>query len=81
MSLVPDRYIRKQTLTNGERYITEELKNLENQILGAEEKVINLEYNVFVEVRDKIEAQVERIQKSAEIVATLDTLVLTGNSS
>ena len=74
MSLVPDRYIRKQTLTNGERYITEELKNLENQILGAEEKVINLEYNVFVEVRDKIEAQVERIQKSAEIVATLDTL-------
>ena len=74
MSLVPDRYIRKQTLTNGERYITEELKNLENQILGAEEKVINLEYNVFVEVRDKIEAQVERIQKSAEVVATLDTL-------
>ena len=61
MSLVPDRYIRKQTLTNGERYITEELKNLENQILGAEEKVVNLEYNVFVEVRDKIEAQVERL--------------------
>ncbi len=74
ISLVPDRYIRKQTLTNGERYITEELKNLENQILGAEEKVINLEYNVFVEVRDKIEAQVERLQKSAGIVATLDGL-------
>ena len=62
MSLVPDRYIRKQTLTNGERYITEELKNLENQILGAEENVINLEYNIFVEVRDKIEKQVERLQ-------------------
>ena len=74
VSLVPDRYIRKQTLTNGERYITEELKNLENQILGAEEKVVNLEYNVFVEVRDKIEAQMERLQKSASIVAMLDSL-------
>ena len=74
ISLVPDRYIRKQTLTNGERYITEELKNLENQILGAEEKVVNLEYNVFVEVRDKIESQVERVQKTAGIIATLDTL-------
>ena len=74
ISLVPDRYIRKQTLTNGERYITEELKNLENQILGAEEKVINLEYNVFAEVREKIEAQIERVQKSAGIVAMLDGL-------
>ncbi len=74
ISLVPDRYIRKQTLTNGERYITEELKNLENQILGAEEKVINLEYNVFAEIRDKIEAQIERVQKSAGIIATLDGL-------
>ena len=74
IGLVPDRYIRKQTLTNGERYITEELKNLENQILGAEEKVVNLEYNVFVEVRDKIEAQVERLQKSAGIIAMLDGL-------
>ena len=74
ISLVPDRYIRKQTLTGGERYITEELKNLENQIIGAEEKVVNLEYNVFVEVRDKIEAQIERVQKSAGIIATLDCL-------
>ena len=74
MSLVPDRYIRKQTLTNGERYITEELKNLENQILGAEERVINLEYNVFVEVRNKIEAQIARVQNAAGIIATLDTL-------
>lgn len=74
ISLVPDRYIRKQTLTNGERYITEELKNLENQILGAEEKVINLEYNVFAEIRDKIEAQIERVQKSAGIIAILDGL-------
>ena len=74
MSSVPDRYIRKQTLTNGERYITEELKNLENQILGAEERVINLEYNVFVEVRNKIEAQIARVQNAAGIIATLDTL-------
>ena len=74
ISLVPDRYIRKQTLTNGERYITEELKNIENQILGAEEKVVNLEYNVFVEVRSKIEAQIERLQKSAGVVAMLDGL-------
>lgn len=74
VSLVPDRYIRKQTLTNGERYITEELKNLENQILGAEEKVVNLEYNIFVEVRKKIEAQVERLQKSAGIAAMIDAL-------
>ena len=74
IALVPDRYIRKQTLTNGERYITEELKNLENQILGAEEKVVNLEYSIFVEVRNKIEAQVERLQKSAGIIATVDSL-------
>lgn len=74
IALVPDRYIRKQTLTNGERYITEKLKNLENQILGAEEKVVNLEYSIFVEVRNKIEAQVERLQKSAGIIATVDSL-------
>ena len=74
ISLVPDRYIRKQTLTNGERYITEELKKLENQILGAEEKVVNLEYNIFVAAREKIETQVERLQKSAEIIATMDAL-------
>lgn len=74
MDLVPDRYIRKQTLTNGERYITEELKKLENQILGAEERVINLEYNAFVEIRDDIEGKIRRIQKSAEVIANLDVL-------
>ncbi len=74
IGLVPDRYIRKQTLTNGERYITEELKNLENQILGAEEKVIQLEYNVFVEVRGKIEAELQRLQKTANIISILDVL-------
>ena len=74
ISLVPDRYIRKQTLTNGERYVTEELKKLENELLGAEEKVINLEYNAFGEIREIIEKQLLRIQRTADIVATLDVL-------
>ena len=74
LSMVPDRYIRKQTLTNAERYVTEELKNLENQILGAEEKVINLEYKAFSDVRDNIEAQIQRLQKTSNIIATLDVL-------
>ena len=51
---VPERYVRKQTLTNAERYITEELKNLENQILGAEEKVVSLEYDLFTKIREEI---------------------------
>lgn len=71
---VPDRYIRKQTLTNCERYITEELKNLENQILGAEEKVINLEYDAFIKIREEISCNVKRLQKSANVIATLDVL-------
>ena len=74
ISLVPDRYIRKQTLTNGERYVTEELKKLENELLGAEEKVTNLEYNAFCEIREIIEKQLLRIQRTADIVATLDVL-------
>ena len=73
-SQVPDRYIRKQTLTNGERYITEELKELENQILGAEEKVIKLELEAFDKIRKEIARNVKRLQKSAEIVSTLDVL-------
>ena len=71
---VPERFIRKQTLTNAERYITEELKNLENQILGAEEKVVNLEYNAFTEIRNEISKNITRLQKSANIVSTLDVL-------
>ena len=71
---VPDRFIRKQTLTNGERYITEELKNLENQILGAEEKVVNLEYNEFVKIREEIAKNIKRLQKTANVVSTLDVL-------
>ena len=74
INLVPDRYIRKQTLTNGERYITEELKELENKILGAEEKIVALEYNLFIEIRDKIASQLQRIQLSASVIADLDVL-------
>lgn len=74
LSQVPERYIRKQTLTNCERYITEELKNLENEILGAEEKVINLEYEAFTEIRQKIGENILRLQNSAQAVAILDVL-------
>jgi len=71
---VPDNYIRKQTLTNAERYITEELKNLENQILGAEEKVVNLEYEAFTNIRQEIAKNVVRLQTTSEVVSTLDVL-------
>ena len=74
VSQVPDRFIRKQTLANGERYITEELKTLENQILGAEEKVVNLEYNEFVKIREEIARNIKRLQKTATIISTLDVL-------
>ena len=74
LSQVPDRYIRKQTLTNGERYITEELKNLEDQILGAEEKVISLEHDTFIKIRDEISKNIKRLQKTSEVVSTLDVL-------
>ena len=74
VSQVPDRFIRKQTLTTGERYITEELKNLEGQILGAEEKVVNLEYEEFVKIREQIAKNVKRLQKTANVVSTLDVL-------
>ena len=74
LNLVPERYIRKQTLTNAERYITEELKNLENQILGAEEKVVNLEYEAFTNIRQEIAKNVVRLQTTSEVVSTLDVL-------
>ena len=70
--LVPEDYIRKQTLTNAERYITPELKELEDTILGAEEKLTALEYELFTGIRDQIAAQVLRIQRTAKAVARLD---------
>ena len=74
LSMVPDRYIRKQTLTGGERYITEELKELENKVLGAEEKVVALEYKKFTEIRETIKTQIQRLQKAAIVVSKLDVL-------
>ena len=70
--LVPDNYVRKQTLANAERYITQELKELEDMILGAEDKLCSLEYQLFCEVRDKVGQEVVRIQKTAKAVAALD---------
>ncbi len=74
LALVPDRYIRKQTLTGGERYITEELKELESKVLGAEEKVVGLEYQAFVQIREQIKSQIQRVQKSALAISKLDVL-------
>ena len=70
--LVPEYYTRKQTLANAERYITPELKELEDMILGAEDKLYALEYELYTEVRETIAAEVERIQQTAKAVAALD---------
>ncbi len=70
--LVPDYFIRKQTLANAERYTTDELKNLEEIILGAEDKLFSLEYDLFCQVRDEIAGQVVRIQKTAKAIAGID---------
>lgn len=69
---LPDDYTRKQTLTTAERYITPKLKELEDIILGAEEKLFSIEYNLFSDVRDKIAEQVVRIQTTAKSIASLD---------
>ena len=72
---VPDTYIRKQTLVNGERYITQELKDLEHEILTASDRVVALEYELFTELRQAISAQSARIQRTAAAVAEVDALV------
>lgn len=74
LTQVPDNYIRKQTLANGERYITQELKEMEDNILGAEQKSIALEYEVFCEIRSLVEAQTRSLQQTAHSLATLDVL-------
>lgn len=74
-NLVPDRYIRKQTLANCERFITPELKEMEETILGAEEKIVELEYRIFIEIRNFIADHTGRIQETARIVAAADALV------
>lgn len=72
--LVPEDYIRKQTLSNCERYITQELKNLEGRILGAKERSQGMEYKIFEEVRTKVASNLERIQTTASALANLDVL-------
>ena len=72
--LVPDYYTRKQTLANAERYITPELKELEDTILGAEDKLYALEYELYCQVRDSIAKEIVRIQKTAAVVAQIDVL-------
>lgn len=74
-SMVPeDRYIRKQTLAGAERYITEELKEIEDKILGAKDKLFDLEYKIFCDIRNKVANEVIRIQNTAETIAILDVL-------
>ena len=73
---VPEEYIRKQTLVSSERYITPELKDLENRVLSARDRIVSLEYEVFSEVREQVSAATARIQASASVIARLD--VLTG---
>ncbi len=74
LNQVPENYIRKQTLTGGERFVTEELKQIEEKILGSEEKVISLEYEVFTQIRNEIARNIERLQKSANTIANIDVL-------
>ncbi len=71
-NMVPEDYVRKQTLSNAERFTTPKLKELEEMILGAEDRLISLEYDIFCEIREKIAAEVMRIQKTAKAVAKLD---------
>ena len=73
-NLVPQEYIRKQTLANGERYITPELKELEEKVLGAHDKILAIEAKLFEDIRAQISAQVERVQETANAVAAIDVL-------
>ena len=74
LGLVPDSYIRKQTLSTGERYITQELKELESKILGAKDRIVSLEYEIFTQLRTKVSEQAPRVQKTAQAIAQLDVL-------
>ena len=74
LSLVPDYFVRKQTLANAERYITDELKVMEDKILGSEERMVELEYKIFIDVRDNIKSEIERIQSTSKLIANIDVL-------
>lgn len=78
-SQVPDSYIRKQTLTNCERYITQELKDLESRILGARDRAVAMEYSIFETIRDTVADNLERIQNTAKAIAALDVLTSLAN--
>jgi len=73
-SLVPQSYIRKQTLVNCERYITQELKEIEETILGAEEKVVELEYRLFLDIKNRISSEIDRIKLTARSIAEIDVI-------
>lgn len=73
-NLVPERYIRKQTVANAERFITPELKNLEETILGAEEKIVDIEYNLFSDIRCEVASQVARLQNIAHTLSEIDVI-------
>lgn len=77
--LIPEGYIRKQTLANCERFITEELKNAENSILGAKDKALSLEADIFAEVRDYLATKLESVQKTASAIAAVDVLASFAN--
>ena len=74
LQLVPDDYIRKQTLANGERYITPELKEMEAKVVGADERLKDLEYQLFIQIREEIKTHIERILNSAKILGQLDCI-------
>lgn len=74
MSKAPEYFIRKQTLTNSERYFSQELKAMEDDILGAEEKMLGLEYKIFVEIREKIKLETMRIQRTSKLISSVDVL-------
>lgn len=74
LHLVPDDYVRKQTIANGERFFSAELKEYEDKVLGSEERIVDLEYKFFVEIRDKVARQSERIQAASRIIANIDVL-------
>lgn len=78
-SLVPDFYIRKQTLSNCERYITQELKELEGRILGAKDKSVALEYQIFSDIRNSVSNELDRIETTARYIAVLDVLLSLAN--
>ena len=80
-SKIPANYVRKQTLVNAERYITPELKDFETKILGAQERIVNLEYNLFCEVRDRIKSRLPQIQDTARRIALIDVIAALAESA